>query len=314
MAKNNTKKTEKTSKKQSEESSIIVPSRKLSVTIPAATTTPAYSKAVKKLSKNLKLDGFRAGKIPVETAEKHLSHETIVETALRDLLPGLYQEAVEKEKAQPLTNPEINPVSISKGTDWVIEFLIAEKPELSIDGYEKLVTKTAKEAQKDLEKRQKQAGKEKNKEKNNEAENLSDEQKQNFILQSIYRALLEKFQPKLPELVLKEEINHEVNQLGAQLRQLKMSFEDYLKGRNMTEEQFSQLITSEAAGRLQIIFLNNAITQAANIRVEQADVDAYIKESNATEYAESQKDNPQYMRAVAQTVLNKKIADHLLSL
>lgn len=309
MAKNNTKKTEKTSKKQSEESSIIVPSRKLSVTIPATTATPAYTKAVKKLSKNLKLDGFRAGKIPAETAEKHLNHETIVETALRDLLPGLYQEAVEKEKAQPLTNPEINPVSITKGQDWVIEFLIAEKPELSIDGYEKVVTKTAKEAQKDLEKRQKEV-----KNKNKDAENLSEEQKQSFILQSIYRALLEKYQPRLPELVLKEEINHEVNQLGTQLRQLKMTFEDYLKGRNMTEEQFSQLVTSEAAGRLQIIFLNNALTQAANIRVEQADVDAYIKEANATEYAESQKDNPQYMRAVAQTVLNKKIADHLLAL
>ncbi len=62
---------------------------------------------VTKLSKNLKVPGFRAGKVPPEIAEKSLDQALLQSEFLEEAVNQLYPSAVRNEKLRPVERPEI---------------------------------------------------------------------------------------------------------------------------------------------------------------------------------------------------------------
>lgn len=328
MAKKSTPPT-KPAVKEKKEQSLIAENTKLTITIDAATAKSAYVQALKKLAKKLKHPGFRAGKVPPKIAEEILGQPTIIESALDVVLPQAYQTAVVAEKKQPLTRPSITPVTLELGKDWQLTAEIAERPNITLGDYKKIVRNAKKTAQKTLEEQVTQAQKtheEKSKSSKKEKESSKNpkpatppfqeptaEQKRDFLLQSIYQTLVTELKPSIPELLVREEVRYDLDELARQLEPLKLSIQEYLQKRSITEQELSNELATRALGRLQITLLLQEIAKEADLKITEKAVDAAITETNNPEMI-AQKQNPQYRNLIEQTLLRQSVAEHLLSL
>lgn len=318
MAQKSDKKTTQTTEStpQNDLQKMIGENTKITLIISWKDAEPAYKAARNKVAKTLKADGFRKGKVPTELAEKLAGSDKIIEEALQQLVPPAYQEAVTKQKKQPLTYPEFKPVSVELKKDWVIEAYLAERPEIKLKDYKKTAKTAIKEADKKIaetEKEQTKAHKEGNHPDDHD-HNFTDEQKMDYRLQHIYQALVQETKPVIPELLIKHEVQADLDQLAKQLSEVGLTFEEYMKRRNLAFEQLSQEMTINALGKLQVAFLMDAVAQDAKITINDEEIDTYIKEKVDAKVSEQFKTNPEYRRMLANTLLRQKIADYLLAL
>ena len=72
--------------------------------------------AYKTLAGRVKPPGFRKGKAPRAVVERYIGKEMLMEEAIKDLVPRLYSQAVEKTKIEPIDEPhfellQVDPVS-----------------------------------------------------------------------------------------------------------------------------------------------------------------------------------------------------------
>lgn len=121
----------KTSVQSLEDSSV-----KLLVEIPAAEFEPAVDAAFKKLAEEVKLPGFRPGKVPRRLLEQRLGTGAAREQALRDALPEFYAEAVLAEGVDAIAAPEIEITGGEDDGDVSFEAVVPVRPVIEIDGYD----------------------------------------------------------------------------------------------------------------------------------------------------------------------------------
>ncbi len=88
----------------------------LEVAIPGGRCQASYDAAVEKLSRSVKLPGFRKGKVPRSVLIQQLGPLRIRATALEDLVDSVWRDALEQEKISPLGRPELQ-----EGFDVVLD-------------------------------------------------------------------------------------------------------------------------------------------------------------------------------------------------
>ncbi len=103
--------------------------RKMTVTIPEETVQEKMEARFKKLAKEIKLDGFRPGKVPVRVVKKQFADRVRGEVA-GDLIQSSYYEALQKEDLVPAGYPNIQPTEQKEGLEYVAEFEVY--PEISL--------------------------------------------------------------------------------------------------------------------------------------------------------------------------------------
>ncbi len=111
--------------------------RKLTITLPKETVGPALEKAYAKINKEVRLKGFRRGKIPQSVLENNF--KTQVESEVGEkLVQESYFEAVEKEKIEPVVHPEIAEHAFREDGTFVYVALVDVKPEFELKEYKGL--------------------------------------------------------------------------------------------------------------------------------------------------------------------------------
>lgn len=65
-------------------------------------------KAYRKISRQVRIPGFRPGKAPRQIVEQRLGREVIVEEAQREIMDGLYRQALEQEELTPVSEPSVD--------------------------------------------------------------------------------------------------------------------------------------------------------------------------------------------------------------
>ncbi len=84
--------------------------RKLTVTLPAARLDDAIRSRLQRLSREVRLKGFRPGKVPMSVVEKRFGAQ-VREEAYGELIRDSFGEAVEQENLRPALTPRITPVA-----------------------------------------------------------------------------------------------------------------------------------------------------------------------------------------------------------
>ena len=113
----------------------------LTVTLDAKDLKPAKEKALEKLAKELKVEGFRKGKVPTEVAKKFIPENDlnaeVVDYAVRSTVVPAFQEA---EKS-PLVMPSVNVTKYVP--DEIVEYTATADiiPEVKLGDYKKLGVK-----------------------------------------------------------------------------------------------------------------------------------------------------------------------------
>jgi FKBP-type peptidyl-prolyl cis-trans isomerase (trigger factor) len=297
------------------EKSMIGANVTLELTIDKETAAQAYHKALSKLAQKVKTSGFRQGKVPAKIAEEILGTEKITQEALQKVVPPIYQEAVKKEKKSPLTQPEFKVITAQKGEEWKVEASIAEYPEIILKGYEKIVRQAIKDAAShdaqhhDASSQEDQSGKEKQPQ-----QEPTEEQRREHILNHIYQGLITQIKPTIPELLVKEEVRSDLENIHRRLQQANLTFDDLLKQRQMTFEQLSSELATQALGRLQLTFILDSLAKELKLTVEDQEIEAAIAKTEDKKLQKQQKSDQYYQNWLRQTLLRKKLTDHLLSL
>jgi trigger factor len=89
--------------------------RLLTVTFDAAELETAKDRAARKLSRQMKIKGFRPGKAPRAIVERMVGAESLQNEAIEDALPELVGRAMEQAELKPATNPRVEEIRDGDG-------------------------------------------------------------------------------------------------------------------------------------------------------------------------------------------------------
>jgi trigger factor len=144
-------------------------------------------------------------------------------------------------------------------------------------------------------------------------EKLSVEETEDTKIQKIFRALLEKITVRVPEILIRQEVNHSLSRMVQQLDRLKISLDDYLKSVKKTAEELHQEFAVQALTSLQVEFILNEIAKTEKFEVSEKEIDdiiASIPDENVRKASEL----PGQRSMVASTLLRRRTVEHLLGL
>lgn len=107
----------------------------LNVTVEAEQVAVALDKAYKKVVKEVKIPGFRAGHIPRKILESRFGVEVLYNDAADILLEESYPQALDEAKIDPIDRPEITQIDIKAGEPFTYTAVVAVRPEVQLGQY-----------------------------------------------------------------------------------------------------------------------------------------------------------------------------------
>ncbi len=114
--------------------------RKINITIPEDVVSKRVKDAYKVLNKQVKIPGFRPGKIPQQILEKQVPMQSLTEM-FQELMQEYYEEALHKSGLRPMGQPEIDHSGMQDmKRDEPLKFavILDIKPELKVKDYKGL--------------------------------------------------------------------------------------------------------------------------------------------------------------------------------
>jgi trigger factor len=105
---------------------------KLRIEVPEAALDPALNEVYRRWSRQIKVPGFRKGKVPRRLIDARVGVEAVRDEALRDALPDFYQQALEAESLEAVAPPEVNIIEFTAGTPLVFEATVDVRPEVVV--------------------------------------------------------------------------------------------------------------------------------------------------------------------------------------
>lgn len=116
-------------------------SRKMTVIVPETVVQEKMAERLKTLARQVKIDGFRPGKVPQHVVNKMYGEKVRGEVA-GDLIQSTYFDALRDQKLNPAGQPNIHDLDETEGFKYVAEFDVY--PEISLAGIEGLeITRTS---------------------------------------------------------------------------------------------------------------------------------------------------------------------------
>jgi trigger factor len=107
-------------------------SRRLTITVPADQIAREKRDAAQRLSKRVKLPGFRQGRVPAGIMEKKFG-PAIEQEAIEKVIGAAYRQALETEGLQPITQGSIDNIEYEPGTDLTFNVELEIRPELELE-------------------------------------------------------------------------------------------------------------------------------------------------------------------------------------
>jgi trigger factor len=111
--------------------------KKVTVTLPEDSVQPKLNEAYDKLKKEVKMKGFRRGKVPRAVIVKHYKAQVEAETSEK-LVQDNYFDAVEKEGIDPIVHPDIKDAKYNDDGSFTFIAEVDVRPEFELGDYKGL--------------------------------------------------------------------------------------------------------------------------------------------------------------------------------
>ena len=108
---------------------------KIEITVESKKFDDAIKKVYFKSAKYFNIPGFRKGKAPMQIVEKYYGKEIFYEDAFNEVAESALQEAVEENKLEIVSRPDIDVKQIEKGKDLIFTAVMQTKPEAELGKY-----------------------------------------------------------------------------------------------------------------------------------------------------------------------------------
>jgi trigger factor len=105
---------------------------RLAVEVPFDDLKPSLDSAYKAIAKQVRVPGFRPGKVPARIIDQRVGRGTVLQEAVNDALPRLYGEAAREHELQPLGQPEIDITNLDDGASLSFTAEVDIRPEITL--------------------------------------------------------------------------------------------------------------------------------------------------------------------------------------
>ena len=108
---------------------------KLTVTVPFEELKPSFDSAYAAIAQQVRIPGFRKGKVPARVIEQRLGRAAILEEVVNDAVPKAYQQAVEDSDIVPVGTPELEVTEIDDGVRVIFTAEVDIRPDFDLPDY-----------------------------------------------------------------------------------------------------------------------------------------------------------------------------------
>jgi len=107
----------------------------LHIEVPVEELKTFRDDTLRRLAKEIKVPGFRKGKVPPQVMESRIGKENVRQEVLADALPHFYSQAVQEHEIKPINQPEINVTLFEENQPLQITATVDVRPELELPDY-----------------------------------------------------------------------------------------------------------------------------------------------------------------------------------
>ena len=298
---------------------------------------PHLKRIAKQKGSEIKLKGFRKGFVPYDVIEKSIGKEILWNEASIDAVDSAYRKALEENNIKPAGKPRIDIKKSVPGNNFEFIAVVPLEPEVNLPDYhtisKEILSKHKKqkievdehEVEETLEalaNSRKASGEGEVKIDDEFAKSIGSfetldqlkkniregikkekEQQQKEVKRlKVIEGIRKKTDIAISDILVDNELTVMRDDLENYVSSNGMSFEDYLKKANQTEEDLKKSWTEKAKARVEVSFILNAIADSENIEPSEQDI-----EEQANRYL-SQFDSPeQAMSSISPELLKAHI-------
>jgi trigger factor len=99
---------------------------------------PELEKAYRTIAKQVKIQGFRPGKVPPRILDQRVGRSVVLEEAVNEAIPRLYGEAVESAKVAPLGSPDVEVTEIADNDKLSFTAEVDIRPDFALPAFDSL--------------------------------------------------------------------------------------------------------------------------------------------------------------------------------
>ncbi len=269
----------------------------ITFTIPWNVISLEKVKALTKLGKDMTISGFRKGNAPIAKIEEKVDKNNLVNEILQTIIPKALSEAINKDNIKLVIYPKFELLKSDEGSDWQLKALTCEIPNFDLGDYKKIISGELR-AQTIWTPNDKD-GKDKKKPTKEE------------LQEKLIPILTEKFDVKIPSMLIEEEVNSRLSQLLDRIEKLGLSLENYLKSIGKTTDSIRDDYKKEAEKALRFELILNHIADMEKMTVTDTELEEALKAYTSAENKEATDDMKRYVKGV---LLRRKALDWLVGL
>ena len=109
---------------------------KLTVEVEPAELKPSLDAAYKAIAQQVRVPGFRQGKVPPPIIDRQVGRAVVVEQAIQDAVPQFYTDAVRENDIKVLGQPNVDVTQYKDGENLVFTAEVDVRPEIAIPAYD----------------------------------------------------------------------------------------------------------------------------------------------------------------------------------
>ncbi|HEX2089523.1 MAG TPA: trigger factor [Actinomycetota bacterium] len=106
---------------------------RLSVEVPPDEFSRDLDKAYRKVAGEVRIPGFRKGKVPKQIIDARVGREAVLQEFVRDFLPAYYVRALREHDLAPIAEPDIDLESLEDGSPLRFTATVEIRPRLSLE-------------------------------------------------------------------------------------------------------------------------------------------------------------------------------------
>ncbi|MCI9044705.1 MAG: trigger factor [Peptococcaceae bacterium] len=107
----------------------------MEITAAAADLEQAITTVLRKAAKEVKIPGFRPGKVPAKMLEGYIGEQALLQEALDEMLQPMYIEAINQTDIFPVDRPHVDVQQLARGQEVKLTFKVTVKPEVKLGKY-----------------------------------------------------------------------------------------------------------------------------------------------------------------------------------
>jgi trigger factor len=111
---------------------------RLTVTVPFDELKPDLDAAYKKVGSQVKVQGFRPGKVPPRVLDQRVGRGVVLDEAVNSAIPRLYGEALQAEEIAPVSQPDIDVTEFADGDKLAFTAEVDVRPEFELPAFDAL--------------------------------------------------------------------------------------------------------------------------------------------------------------------------------